>query len=97
MPCGTFASFLVGERAEQRKTKDAVQITGIVFLCLVLSLYRSDHKNGNYLQVYDNATSKSEDGTSLENKLYYNSNTGKISGCILNDNSRGSQRPYTVS
>ena len=27
MPCGTFAPFLVGERAEQRKENDAVQIT----------------------------------------------------------------------
>ena len=27
MPCCTFAPFLVGERAEQRKENDAVQIT----------------------------------------------------------------------
>ena len=54
-------------------------------------------KNGNYLQVYDNATSKSEDGTSPENKLYYNSDTGKISGRIPNDYSQYSQRPYTVT
>jgi len=54
-------------------------------------------KKGNYLQVYDNATSITKDGTNPENKLYYNSKTGKISGRIPNIYSQNSQRPYTVS
>ena len=54
-------------------------------------------KKGNYLQVYDNATSNTKDGTSPENKLYYDSKTGKISGRIPNSYSRDSQKPYTVS
>lgn len=59
--------------------------------------YKETKKKGNYLQVYNNATSITKDGTSPENKLYYNSKTGKISGRIPNLYSQNSQRPYTVS
>ncbi len=36
--------------------------------------------NGKYFQFYDNATGVLNNGTSLLNKLYYNSTTGLISG-----------------
>ena len=51
-------------------------------------------KRGNYFLFYDNGTESPERGTSLNNKLYYNENTGKISGFI---NTRGVEQYYIIS
>ncbi len=56
----------------------------------------SDDK-GNYFNFYDNATSNQEKGTSAANKLYYDAESGKITGTADNAYSRNSQRDYTVT
>lgn len=38
------------------------------------------NSNGNYFQFYDNASGTTSQGTSSLNLLYYNPQTGKISG-----------------
>jgi RHS repeat-associated protein len=52
---------------------------------------------GNYFNFYDNATSNQKNGTSAENKLYYDADTGKLTGTADNNYSRGAQRDYTVT
>jgi RHS repeat-associated protein len=54
-------------------------------------------KKGNYFSFYDNATSDNGDGTSNQNKLYYDSKTGKITGTGDNDYSRNAERDYTIT
>ena len=52
---------------------------------------------GNYFHFYDNATNNKNKGTSTENKLYYDTETGKITGTADNNYSRNAQRDYTVT
>ena len=52
-------------------------------------------ENRNYFTFYDNATSNTESGTSENNKLYYDSKDGKITGKSQNRYARRCSRDYT--
>ena len=52
---------------------------------------------GNYFNFYDNATSSVEDGTNTNNKLYYDSQNGKITGKSQNSYARECPRDYTLT
>ena len=54
-------------------------------------------KGGNYFLVYDNATGSREEGTSKNNKLYYDPRTEKISGRLENGYAQDSPRAYTIT
>jgi hypothetical protein len=57
----------------------------------------SDEK-GNYFNFYDNATPNQKEGTSLQNKLYYDAESGKITGTADNSYFRNyTERDYTVT
>jgi hypothetical protein len=57
----------------------------------------SDDK-GNYFNFYDNATPNQKDGTSPANKLYYDAESGKITGTADNRYFREhTKRDYTVT
>lgn len=51
--------------------------------------------NGKYFRFYDNATGNQLSGTHEDNKLYYNSATGKISGYSKATYAQG--LPYTIT
>ncbi|MFA5557227.1 MAG: hypothetical protein WCY06_06975 [Flavobacteriaceae bacterium] len=53
--------------------------------------------NGNYFQFYDNADSEIAKGTSDLNKLYYNSNTGIISGVSQTDYAQNGGLTYIIT
>ena len=58
---------------------------------------QGNDENGNYFNFYDNATSNIEDGTSENNKLYYDSKSGKITGKSQNNYARNCPRDYTLT
>lgn len=53
--------------------------------------------NGKYFQFYDNADSEVAKGTSNLNKLYYNHNTGIMSGTSQTDYAQDRGLVYTVT
>ena len=58
---------------------------------------QGNDENGNYFSFYDNATSDKGDGTSENNKLYYDSESGKITGKSQNEYARDCPRDYTLT
>ena len=58
---------------------------------------KGNDKKGNYYNFYDNATDNVDNGTSPQNKLYYDSETGKITGQSQNRYARTRERDYTIT
>lgn len=58
-----------------------------------------DSQGGHYYNFYDNAAGTAQDGTSSTNRLYYNSNTGTLTGntaASLDDDSENGNYQVTT-
>jgi RHS repeat-associated protein len=58
---------------------------------------KGNDEKGNYYSFYDNATANIVTGTNSENKLYYDSETGKITGRSQTNYAQEGERNYTIT